>query len=177
MNDITRRNQISVDKHIEHWICEYWDESKGQWRLLDANTTFLKASSGIQVGYHLPPKHFEFAHEAWQSMRKNVDFNPDQYAEWPQDGRSHIRSQLLLDYYSLLNHDMAGFDDQEGEVHRFIKQKIYEDTPKVELMELDALARLLSRDPTVEQLVEFYHQSKTLRIETAEEDRFSLLAP
>jgi hypothetical protein len=177
MNDITRRDQILVDKHIEHWICEYWDQSEGKWRLLDANTTFLKASSGIEVGYHLPPKHFEFAHEAWQKMRKNVGFDTDQYAEFPQDGRSHIRSQLLLDYFSLLNHDMAGFEDQEGEVHRFIKQKNYEEASDIELMELDGLARLLTRAPTVEQLVDFYYQSKTLRIETAEKDRFSLVFP
>jgi hypothetical protein len=72
---------------------------------------------------------------------------------------------------------MAGFDDQLGEVHRFIKEKKYETASDIELMELDGLARLLSRAPTVEQLVDFYYQSKTLRIETAEKDRFSHVFP
>ncbi len=175
MNNITKREQVDVNKHIEHWICEYWDKNEQRWRLLDANDTFLKASSGLDFGFHLPREHYQFAYEAWEKMRGTKDFNPDQYQEYPQDGRSHIRSQLLLDFFCLLNHDMAGFDDQSGEVMEFIKGKAYTDTSPEELEELDRLAHLLSQNPTKDELVTFYQNSKTFRIEQAEKDPYSFV--
>jgi hypothetical protein len=175
MNAITLSEQIEVDKHIEHWICEYWDKDEERWRLLDANDTFLKASSGLDVGFHLPTGHYQFAFEAWKEMRSKEGFNPDQYAEGRQDGRSHIRSQLLLDFYSLLNHDMAGFDDQSGATMEFVKRKTYQDASIQELKELDVLADLLSRGPTPQEIVAFYRTCSTLRLEAAESDPYSFI--
>jgi hypothetical protein len=108
-------------------------------------------------------------------MRSTKDFNPDQYQEYPQDGRSHIRSQLLLDFFCLLNHDMAGFDDQSGDVMEFIKRKAYTDTSPEELEELDMLADLLALNPTKDELVTFYRNSKTLQFEGAEKDPHSFV--
>ena len=175
MNEITMRTQISVDKHIEHWICEFRDANEKRWRLLDANDTFLKASSDIDVGFHLPSEHFEFAFEAWQKMRSTENFNPDQYQEEPQDGRSHIRSQMLLDFYCLLNHDMAGFDDQSGDIMKFIKRKGYEDVSPGELDELDALAELIAQNPTKDELIEFYYKSNIIRLDVVAKDPYSFV--
>jgi nicotinic acid phosphoribosyltransferase len=129
----------------------------------------------LDVGFHLPAEHYQYAFEAWKKMRSTEDFNPDQYQEYPQDGRSHIRSSLLLDFYNLLNHDMAGFDDQTGEVMGFIKRKANEEASTQELAELDALAELLSQDPTKEELIAFYQESTALRLEAAEKDPYSLV--
>lgn len=179
------QTQIDLDKHIEHWVIEYWDESRQSWRILDANTEFLKASSDIDVDVHLSRQYFEFAFEAWQKMRQLPDFNPDQYSEWPQDGRSHIRSQLLWDFYSLLNHDIAGYDKdqwsddesatEERRVYAFVKERSYDELSSGELQELDELARLLARQPTVEALVTFYRNSKTLQIATVSKDPYSFV--
>ena len=118
-------------------------------------------------------------------MRTDENFTPDQYAEGPQDGRSHIRSQLLWDYYSLLNHDIAGYDKTawstensttaERDVYAFVKEKNYEELSSRELTELDALADLLSRDPGPEALKAFYQDSETLRIPRIETDPYSFL--
>lgn len=181
------RAQIEVNKRVEHWAVEYWDAERRAWRLLDANTEFLKAMSDIDVGPHLPRRHFEYAHESWQRMRTSEDFHPDQYAEWPQDGRSHIRSQLLWDFYSLLNHDIGGHDQAawtddehaaatpERDAFAFIKEDTYEEVSSEELAELDALAELLASAPTVDDLLAFYRASKHLRISTLEADGYSFL--
>lgn len=181
------REQVAVNKHVEHWIAEYWDDEAGTWRLLDANKTFLKAMSDIDVGYHLPRRHFEYAWEAWRKMRTDDDFNPDQYAEWPQDGRSHIRAQLLWDFYSLLNHDIAGYDKSEWsaddstsaerETYAFVKETAYEDLSSDDLAVLDALARLLAHDPDVQRLVAFYRDQPGLHIPTLESDPYSFAHP
>jgi hypothetical protein len=180
------RQQVAVNKCVEHWAAEYWDETHNTWRLLDANNTFLKAMSDIEIGFHLPRRHFEYEYESWRKMRSAADFNPDQYAEWPQDGRSHIRAQLLWDFYSLLNHDIAGYDKtawssegvatEEREAYAFVKETKFEGVSPAELAELDALAQLLSSDPGVEDLVAFYVSSKHLRLETIGVDAYSFPA-
>ena len=57
----------------------------------------------------------------------------------------------------------------------FIKRKTYEDTSTQELEELDRLADLLSQDPSKEELVSFYRESATLRLEAAEKDPYSFV--
>ena len=180
------QSQIDADHRIEHWVVEYWDESRAAWRIIDANTTFLEASSGLHVGYHLPREHFEHAWEAWCAMRSAEEFNPDRYAEWPQDGRSHIRSQLLWDFFSLLNHDVAGNDTSlwgsddpssaERRAYAFVKERSFDELSQEELEELDRLAELLGQGPMREQLTAFYREAATLHIETAESDPYSFLA-
>ena len=179
------QSQIDLDHRIEHWVVEYWDEDRRTWRVLDANTTFLAASSGLDVGYHLPREYFEYAWEAWRTMRTADDFNPDQYAEWPQDGRSHIRSQLLWDFFSLLNHDIAGNDTSlwqgddptpaERRAFAFVKERSFEEISEEELGELDRLAELLAGEPTMEELTAFYRETSTLRLETVESDPHSFV--
>jgi len=180
------RQQVQANKCVEHWVTEYWDRESETWRLLDANDTFLEAMSDIDVEFHLPRRYFEYAYESWQKMRTAGDFNPDQYAEWPQDGRSHIRAQLLWDFYSLLNHDIAGLDKSawpnEGETtperdaYVFVKETEYGKVPAGEIAELDALARLMSKDPGIDVLMAFYLESRYLRIATMDADTYSFPA-
>lgn len=172
-NNAYTRRQNEINHRIEHWVCEYWDEREQKWRILDANTAFLKAQSNIVTGFHLPAANFQHAHEAWQQMRSTDDFEPDQYAEEPQDGRSHIRSQLLWDFFSLLQHDLAGTDEPSGETRKFIKDQAYAQTSPQELHELDLLASLLARDPQAGELAEFYLRFAPLRLKDAEKDRYS----
>jgi hypothetical protein len=93
---------------------------------------------------------------------------------------------MLWDFYSLLNHDIAGYDKSawpdddsttaERDAYAFVKEKKFEDVSPEELAELDALARLLSKDPAVDELVEFYRNSKTLRLPTIDSDAYSFPA-
>lgn len=163
-----------IDHHIEHWACEYWNEKESQWQLLDANNTFLFAHSNIKIGYHLPNKYFEYAFEAWKNMRVNQTFNPDQYSEEPKDGRSHIRTQLLYDFFSLLNHDIAGEGSLKDDL-RFIKEVKFEEISNDELKELDFIADLLSSNPSKEQLVACYKNSNTIKLKGAEQDIYSFV--
>ncbi len=108
-------------------------------------------------------------------MRNNANFNPNQYAEEPQDGRSHIRSQLLSDFFSLLNHDVVGVDEPSPNAQKFIKERNFEELSTGEAEELDELAGLPSGEHTVDKLIEFYRKSAKLRIKDAEEDPFSFV--
>ncbi|MCP4298658.1 MAG: hypothetical protein GY786_23975, partial [Proteobacteria bacterium] len=128
-----------------------------------------------EVGFHLPETYFQHAFEAWKKMRSEKNFNPDQYRESEQDGRSHIRAQLLWDFFSLLNHDLAGIGQPSRDSYIFIKEKRYEEASNQVLEELDKLASLLSQDPTKDELVAFYHRCKTLKLEAVEKDPYSFV--
>jgi hypothetical protein len=167
------QRQNELDHHIEHWVCELWDEDAAQWQLLDANDEFLRAHSGLDVGFFLAPDLFEYAHEGWLRIRAG-DCDPDQYREEEQDGRSHARSQLLWDMASLLNYDAAGLDDPEGRDYGFIKRQTYDETSAVELAALDELASLLAAG-RVAELADFYRATPAVRLEGAERDPHSLV--
>lgn len=167
------QRQNDVDHHIEHWICELWDDETRSWRLLDANVDFLRAHSGLDVDVFLSPDYFEYAHEGWLRIRAD-QCDPDRYREDEQDGRSHARSQLLWDFAGLLNHDGAGLDQPNGRDYAFIKQQKYDETAPAELVALDELASLLAAE-RFEQLAEFYWATPALRLEAAERDPHSVV--
>ena len=168
------RRLNAVDHHIEHWLCELWDQEERGWRLLDANDDFLRAHSGLEVDFFLPREYFEYAHEGWMRVRSG-QCDPDQYLEDEQDGRSHARSQLLWDFASLLNHDAAGIDDPRGRDYAFIKRQTYAETSEAELRALDELAALLA-DGRLDELPGFYRATPALRLEGAERDPHSLVS-
>ena len=164
-----------IDSRIEHWIVEYFDDRVNTWQLLDGNTSFLKAHSNIDVEYNLSSHYYEFSFESWKRMRNDPTFDPDQYVEEPQDGRSHIRTFLLLDFFSLLNHEVAGKYTTHSEDAEFIKGKKYDELNSNELEELDQLANLLSTQPDPKTLIEFYKNSETLKLHEGKDDRYSFL--
>jgi len=173
--DILSQEKNAINHHIEHWVCEYWDSEEKKWVILDANDNFLKAHSNLDVGFYLPKHYFEYASEAWIQMRSTHNFNPKRYEEDPQDGQSHIRTQLLRDYFSLLSYDLPGFGEEEPSNYKFIHEKNYNDLTSKELMELDKLAKLLKQDPPINDLVEFYLNSKTIKLKHIDNDPYNFV--
>jgi hypothetical protein len=172
--DTLSRARNAADHHIEHWICEYRQTPDGEWRLADANRSFLLGHSGLEVDYQLPAQYFEHAHAAWRALRRG-GFDPEQYVEDEQDGSSHVRSQLLWDFYSLLGHDLAGFDEPDESVFEFVKLRTYRATGPAELAALDALADLLATDPPAARLAAFYRATPALQSTAVETDPHSLV--
>jgi hypothetical protein len=129
----------------------------GEWRRVDANTDFLHEHSGLQVGVRLPARHFERADEAWRALQAGGP--PERYAEEPYAGGEHVRRQLLQDFFSLLNHDVADVDDLRCGEETYA-----------------SLAELLARDPGPAELVALYRATPDLRLESAERDAYSFVS-
>jgi hypothetical protein len=127
------------------------------------------AHGNVETGCRLPAGYFEYAHQAWRRLRSGSGVDPRQHAEDPQDGWSHIRSQLLSDFYSLLRHDVAGAGDPASASWQFLKGLTYAAAAAPELDHLDQLAGLLARDAALPELTAFYWRSR-LRLAEAEAD-------
>lgn len=173
-------NAIEVNRSIEHWVTEYWDKKTNQWRLLDMRPEYLQAH-GYEVDYHIKEKeNFEYAWQVWK-RRNDEDFEESAYAERGWSARTHIRYQLLMDFYSLLNHDGPGIFESNGKQTdqndnwRAYMEKNYDELTTDELTELDNLAELISKNPSVDQLIDFYNNCKTMKINSIEEDKYSFI--
>jgi hypothetical protein len=146
-----------LDHRIEHWLCEI--RERGAWQPLDANTDFLRLHSALAVEPRLPSRHFEHAHEAWRTLRTDRSVPRERYSEESTDGESHVRAQLLQDFFSLLNHDLADVSAVRCEDSVF-----------------DELASVLADDPPPAELVSFYRATPQLRLGAAEQDPYSFVA-
>jgi hypothetical protein len=168
-SDVATGRAIEINRYSEHWACECWDGNKKRWRLLDIDGADLEAHRASDSGR----RHFEFACEMWKRIRRGEKIYPDDFEEASFDHRSRVRSQLLWDFASLLNHDLAGCDEPSANTRKFLEERKYSELSSRELQELDRLADLLSRDPVIDELVAFYRRSATLRLESAENDPYS----
>jgi hypothetical protein len=48
------QRQNDFDHHIEHWICELWDDETRTWQLVDANADFVRALNHDGAGIDRP---------------------------------------------------------------------------------------------------------------------------
>lgn len=178
-NSWTNHNK-EVNRSIEHFVTEYWDENVKQWKLLDARPEFLEYHGvELEEEYSLKEKdNFEFAWQVWQ-RRDSIE--EDAYAERGWSAKTHIRYQLLLDFYSLLNHDgpaifeSNGIQTNQDDKRRVFMEKDYDSLTNIEVIELDLLADLISKSPTISELLDFYMNSQTLKIQSIEEDKYSFV--
>ena len=173
-NSWTRHGR-KVNRSIEHYVTEYYDHHSDQWRIADIMPEFL-TYHGVHLmeEFHLKPEeHFEYA---WQVWLRRDSIMEDAYAERGLDARSHVRYQMLMDFYSLLNHEGAGIFDENGiqteteDLTRQFMEKDYSTLSTQELSELDELAELLSNSPSVDNLIEFYHNHETVQLSKLELD-------
>jgi len=178
-NSWTKHN-IDVNRSIEHFVTEYWNKDSKKWEILDARPEFLEYH-GVKLDkkYHLKLNYnYEFA---WQVWLKRDSIEEDAYAERGWSAKTHIRYQMLLDFYSLLNHDGPAIFESNGiqtsadDPRRLFLEKDFDDLSKLEIEELDILAKLLSHSPSVNELIEFYNSSRTLKIKSIEEDKYSFI--
>jgi hypothetical protein len=156
-------------RYTEHWTCECWDTKKSCWRLFD--TEAMAGGNANCTGRFA--RRFEYAAESWKKLRRGAKPYSDEAADESSDHRSRVRSQLLWDFASLLNHDVPDDGDRTADTRRFVEERKLSDLSARELEQLDQLAELLSNNPGVEDLVAFYRKASTLRLESAENDPYS----
>ncbi len=92
-------------------------------------------------------------------MRADSSVPCARYAEESTDGESHVRAQLLQDFFSLLNHDLASVS-----------------ALRCDDGVLDVLAEALATEPPPGELVSFYRAKPQLRLAGAERDPYSFVA-
>lgn len=155
--DMGTLGNISTD----HWTNQYWDEKADRWVTIDVDGS-LSLKDGSMDPYDIPEGAFDFAADAWLSVRSgkvDADHFYNAAGIW---GLNTVLWSLGYDFHSLMNSEMIynhGFVFAEPENFKKLTDK--------ELEKIDNLAKLMqSPDKNFEALKNIWDTDKDFRLLT-----------
>ena len=99
-------------RYEDHWVCEYWDETEGRWRLADAQLDAEhRAHFGIEFDpAQLPDGVFLNAGQAWQAWRQS-GVDAACFGHGSAAGASMLLINLARDRLALAKQETSAWDD------------------------------------------------------------------
>jgi len=153
-----------IPNHYEdHWVVEYWDDSRGCWILVDTQLDeFQCRELGVTFNpLDVPRDQFIVAGKAWR-MYRSGSADPDTFGIFDMHGPGFIMGNLLRDLASLNKVELLPWDcwglilDYAMNVKKFRN----EDSGL-----LDHVASLIEADvPDFDQVQKLYETDKRLRV-------------
>jgi hypothetical protein len=141
----------------DHWINEYWDESKSHWVTIDAD--------GCLEGYlnfdpfDLPSGTFDFSADAWIAVRRGEVEGSHFKDAAGFEGLITIGWELFHDFHSLMNNEIIY---QQGPSFGWGRM---DKLTESELEEIDKLAKLMQNpDVNFDKLREIWETNNKFRI-------------
>jgi hypothetical protein len=102
-------------KHIDHWVCEYWNSPQSRWVRFDAQIDQLQHDL-FKIGfdlYDVPRDRFLIAGDAWERCR-NGKADPASFGVLDMGGLWFIAGNLVRDFASLNKVEMLPWDAWGG---------------------------------------------------------------
>lgn len=151
---------IKEDLFDDHWVCEYWNEEKNSWILVDANVDeVVQQKFNIAVdALDIPRNRFIVGGKAWQMCRaEKVD--PDKFGVSSIDikGLWFVRGGVVRDLASLNKFESLPWE------YWGISDKDPEDIPEEDLKLLDDVAQLISGEIDFGKVKSAYN-NKSLKV-------------
>jgi hypothetical protein len=148
------------DHYEDHWVCERWDEARGEWLLADAQLDQLQvAALGIDFDpLDVPRDRFVVGGSAWRLCRAG-EADPDSFGVHDMHGLWFVRDDLLRDVAALQNAEMLPWD-RWG-----LAGATDEAITSADDALLDRLAELTSHNPTdTDELAAIYESDPRLQV-------------
>jgi len=147
------------DHYEDHWVCERWDETRGEWLLTDPQLDGLQREAlGIDFDpVDVPRDRFIVAGKAWQLCRTGAA-DPNSFGIQDMHGLWFVRGNLLRDVAALQNAEMLPWDSW-GPMHG------EEEIAAADLNLPDRLAALTAEAPVAaEELAALYRSEPCLQV-------------
>ena len=145
---------------IDHWINQYWDEKKKRWITIDVDGSW--SLNEKLDPYDLPENKFDFAADAWLSIREG---KTDQNRFWnacSKKGSLVVFWSLFYDFHSLMNNEIIYL---YGPSNGFGNPEKFASLSEKELQFIDELARLMQKpDENFAKLKEVWDTNKDFRL-------------
>ncbi|MBP2486362.1 transglutaminase domain-containing protein [Rhizobium leguminosarum] len=95
----------------DHWVCEYWDSSAGEWCLCDPQIDqMLRQRNQISFGpANVPRQSFMSAGEAWLECRR-AKADPASFGHGNVTGLWFVKINVLRDHYVLNGRETSSWD-------------------------------------------------------------------
>jgi hypothetical protein len=98
-------------KYVDHWVCEYWHDGDGRWRMVDAQIDAHQKAI-IRPDFDtldVPDRAFWVGGKAWEACR-NGEADPDRFGIMDMWGLWYVCGNLALDIASLNRVEMLPWD-------------------------------------------------------------------
>jgi hypothetical protein len=103
------------DHYEDHWVCEYWDEGRGRWILVDAQLDRLQVGT-LKPDFDpldVPRDRFLTGGAAWQQCRSGRA-DPERFGIFDMHGLWFIRGDLVRDFLALNKVEILPWDHGWG---------------------------------------------------------------
>jgi hypothetical protein len=151
---------FAPDRYMDHWICEYWDDTQERWVRVDAQL------DSVQLSYlkpdfephDVPSGRFLSGAEAWRLCRRG-ELDPDLCGIFDMKGLWFVQGDLVRDFMSLNNVEVLPWDCNEimGGPEAVVSEEDY--------LLLDRIAELAtSGDSAFGEIRSLYESNERLRM-------------
>jgi hypothetical protein len=147
------------NKYIDHWVCEYWNESEQRWVLVDAQLDELQRNA-LKTSFNtlnVPRDQFIVGGAAWKMCRSG-QADPQQFGIFEMNGIDFVKGDFIRDVAALNKVELLPWDCWG------IILMDYTTLPPDDLSMLDRLADLTYTDvPDFAMVRQFYESDPRLR--------------
>jgi hypothetical protein len=102
---------FEAGRFVDHWVCEYWNDSESRWVMVDAQLDELQCAA-LKLDFDpidVPRDRFLVAGEAWAQAREGKA-DPALFGIFDMNGLWFIGGNLLRDVAALNNMEMLPWD-------------------------------------------------------------------
>ena len=129
------------DFGVDHWVCEYWNDTEGRWILVDAQLDAFQVGA-LRVGFDpldVPRTEFLVGGRVWELCR-TAQADPEKFGIFDMKGMWFIRGDFVRDVAALNKVELLPWDAWGAMNRRDV------DLTEADLAELDRLAALTAGD-------------------------------
>jgi hypothetical protein len=147
-------------RYMDHWVCEYWNQSEQRWVMVDAQLDELQRNV-LQISFDpldVPRDQFIVGGAAWKMCRSG-EADPAHFGIFDMNGIDFVKGDFLRDVASLNKMELLPWD-----CWGLILDE-YENLPPDDLSMLDRLADLTATDvPEFDTVRHLYESDPRLRV-------------
>ncbi|MFA6474682.1 MAG: transglutaminase domain-containing protein [Patescibacteria group bacterium] len=141
----------------DHWINQYWDNTKQTWITFDADG-FFDSTIGFDQ-YNIPNDKFDWAADTWLGIRRGRVEADNFINAGGYKGLMPVLWAVLYDFHCLMNNEILYL-----QIPAYVANKFDILTEK-DFLEIDELAELmLEPDESFDELVQIWKTKKKFRI-------------
>lgn len=147
-------------RYMDHWVCEYWNQSEQRWVMVDAQLDELQQNV-LHISFDpfdVPRDQFIVGGAAWKMCRSGKA-DPAHFGIFDMHGIDFVKGDFLRDVASLNKMELLPWD-----CWGLILEE-YENLPPDDLSMLDRLADLTDTDvPDFDSVRQIYESDPRLRV-------------
>jgi hypothetical protein len=148
------------NRHVDHWVVEYWNAAEKRWVLVDAQLDELQCKA-LSIPFDpldVPRDQFLVGGKAWQLCRAG-QADPDTFGIFDMKGLWFVRGDFIRDVASLNKVELLPWDGWG------LMDKRDEELTPDDLAFLDEVAELTSGDvPEFEKVRDLYENDARLKV-------------